>query len=239
MALSAVRNNICQKLDGSLTGFISVVSSAYTAVSASINLIKTTISGMQFSTINQLQNAAAQVDAGLDDAIPDFTSEFSEILDMINSCAFLKTDKTLGNPLTMIRSLKSSMRSDSQSIFDALTSSLAEFNVSKLMDALFVRYADEFKFDDIVPNIYTIIDCIDSLCPNTDITAKVQTFEQYVNKLYLLTNGRFDKTTFFNDLGLSAGQASKIDISLTSYSNMRTRISDSINNGVDFAKSLL
>jgi len=67
----------------------------------------------------------------------------------------------------------------------------------------------------------------------------VQTFEQYVNKLYLLTNGRFDKTTFFNDLGLSAGQASKIDISLTSYSNMRDRISDSINNGVDFAKSLL
>lgn len=239
MSLSAVTNNICKKLDSSLSGFVNTARAAYTAVSNGLNTIKTTISGMQFSLINDLQLASAQVDAGLNDAIPDFTDEFTDVLNMINSCAFLKTDKTLGNPLTMIRSLKGSMRLDSQNIFDSLTSGLAEFNVSKLMDSVFVRYDEEFKFGDIVPNIYKIIDCVDSLCPNTDITSKILAFEEYVNKLYLLTNGKFDKVTFFNELGLSAGNIANIDIGLNSYENMRDRITDSISNGVDFAKSLL
>jgi len=239
MALSAVTNNICAKLDASLTGFIATASGAYKAISSSINTIKTTISGMQFSAIDTLQHAAAQVDAGLNLAIPDFTDEFTDVLNMINSCAFLKTDKTLGNPLTMIRSLKGSIRADAQNVFNSLTAGIAEFNVSELMDSVFVRYDDEFKFNEIIPNIYQIIDCIDSLCPNTDITSKILIFENYTNKLYLLANGRFDTSKFFDELGLDVEKVSKINIGLNSYSDMRSKIDASISNGVEFAKSLL
>jgi hypothetical protein len=240
MALSAIRNNICQKLDNSFTGFLGIVSSAYTAVSGSINSIKTMIKGMQYSAINILQQAATQVDSGLNNAIPDIQSdELTEMINIINSCPFLKDDKTLGNPLTLIRTLNSSMRADAQSVFNALTSSLAEFNVAKLMYALFVIYSDEFKFEDIIPNMYEIIDCIDALCPNTDISSKIITFGNYVDKLYLLTDGTFDKVTFFNELSLNVEKSAKIDIGLTSYKNMRDRINDSITNGVDLVKSLL
>lgn len=239
MASSTVINNICAKLDGSFTVFLGVLTSAYTSVNSSINLIKTTISGMQFSAINALNQAAADVDTGLDNAIPDIGNEFDDILNMINSCAFLRTDKTLGNPLTLIRTLETSMRSDSQSVFNALTSGLAEFNVARLMDSLFVRYGEEFKFGEVIPSMYQIIDCIDTLCPGTDISSEITIFETYLNKLYLLFNGSFDKVRFFDELGLNAEQVSKINISLTSYSNMRSRISGSISNGVDFAKSLI
>lgn len=235
----AIQNSICQKLDYALTGFVTVVAGAYTAVSSTINATKTLIAGMQFSAINVLNNAAAAVDTGLNAAIPDFTDEFADLLVMINSCAFLRTDKTLGNPLTMIRTLKGSLRGNSQTVFDTLTSSLAEFNVAKLMDSLFVSYDDVFDFGKIVPDIYTIIDCIDSLCPNTDITTQVLAFEKYVDKLYLLTDGKFDQIKFFDELGLSAAKVSKIDIALTSYSDMRSRIDVSITDGVNFAKSLL
>ena len=48
-----------------------------------------------------------------------------------------------------------------------------------------------------------------------------------------------DKVTFFDELKLTAEQVSKIEIGLDSCENMRNRISDSISNGADFAKSLI
>ena len=83
MALSAAAQNICKKLELSLTGFVEVVASSYSAVSSTLNLIKTTIAGMQFATTDQLNAAAAAVDSGLDNAIPNFTDEMSDVMRMI------------------------------------------------------------------------------------------------------------------------------------------------------------
>lgn len=239
MSLSPIQKNICQKLNTELTIFVNGVEFAYTAVSSVLNLIKTTISGMIFTATDILNKAAADVDAGLSSVIPSIPSEYSEILAIIKACPYLRNDKTLSDPLGMIRSLGGSIQSDAQNIFKDLTSSLAEFNVGKLMDSLFVRYADEFKFGDIIPNIYTIIDCIDAICPDTDIESTVLSFEKYVTKLYLLTNGTFDKITFYDELKLQASQASNIDIALASYADMRKKVNDSISSGVNYAKSLL
>ena len=54
-----------------------------------------------------------------------------------------------------------------------------------------------------------------------------------------ISSGKFDNNTFFAELGLDAQQASNINISLTSYKTMRDKLTDSITDGVDFAKSLL
>jgi len=241
MAMSAIQTNVCTKLDLNLRTFVNATTIARTAVSGIINSVKTLISGLQYSTINELQQLSSDIDTDLNDTIPnlDGGSEFNEMLNMINSCSFLKTDKTLGNPLSLVRTLDTSLRDDSQGVFDQLAAGIGEFSVAKLMDALFVRYATEFNFGQIVPDIYKIIDCIDSLCPGIDITSTILIFENNVEKLYLSINGTFEKSRFFSDLGLTGDQILKINIALTSYENMRDRISNSISDGVSYAKSLL
>lgn len=237
--MSAIQDSVCQKLDLAFTGFLSSVQFAYTAVSGTINTVKTFINGMVYSATDALQQASNDIMNGLDDAIPNFPEEANELQRLINACQFLKNDKTLNNLLTMTRSLKGSIRQGCQNVIDGVVTSLQEYTAAELLDGLFVRYADEFKFEEIIPNMYTIIDCIDALCPNTDISSKVLSFENYVNKLYLLTNGRFDRVTFFDELGLSDAQKGKMDIVLASYQNMRQQLDDAISTGVDYAKSLL
>lgn len=237
--MSAIQESVCQQLDSALSEYLSTVRLAYTAVSGTINTIKTFINGMIFSATNALQQASNDIINGLDDVIPDFPNEANELQKLINACPYLKNNKNLNNLLNTARSLKGSIKKNAQDVIDDLVTSLQEYTAAKLLDGLFVRYADEFKFEEIIPNIYTIIDCIDALCPNTDISTKVQSFEQYVNKLYLLTNGRFDKITFFDELGLSEVQKSKMNIALASYQNMEKQVDNAISTGVDYAKSLL
>ena len=149
--MSVITDNVCLQLQSTLVGLVKTVHTAYTFLSSSINAIKTMIQGLQYSATDALNHSAASVDSALDDLIPDFQSEaFDEMLDMINKCAYLKTDKTLSNPLPLLRNLGSAVKQTAQDGVNNLIDGLAEFNVAKLFDALFVRYADDFNFEKII-----------------------------------------------------------------------------------------
>lgn len=238
--MSILKDNICQQMKSTLDNLITDVSSVYNTASGLISTIRKAILTLKYSSLSEIQSAQSSIDDSIDDNIPNFNSnDINEMTSIINSCAFLRSDKKLGNPTTLIRSMNSTVKNSAKNSINDIVNDLAEFSVAKLMDALLVKYSDDYKFLEIIPKIYQLTDCIDSICSSVDISSSVETLIYYTTELYLLNDGNFDKTRFFNDLNLTDSQKTNLNIALESYKNIRDKANDKIQNGIDFAKSLI
>lgn len=237
--LTLIRDTVCQKLITEFDAVLKLLAIVQAAVYGPINTIKTTLQTMQYAAISAVNSAVDDINNNIDDIVPDIDdSAIREILNLIRNCPFLCEDLNFKNPVTLLRSIENETKNLAASTINSLTSGLQEFSAAQLIDSIINKYGPKgFNLTTKIPKVYQIIDCVDALCDD-DISSRVTAFSNYLTKLYILSDGNFDRYKLYTDINMTPSQKLNIETALDSLLGIAIDIDNSLASGVDYVKSL-
>ena len=238
--MSSINDSVCTYLINSFDSFLATVNTARASLSGAIITLKTSISNLQYSALDKLQEVEADVNSKLGSIVPSVENkeQLDQLVNIIDSCPYLSNSPSFSNPLKMMRSAATSLRSFSIGKVDLLTNSYPEFDVGKTITNAMNQYGPTgFDFTKSVPNLFQIVDCVDSLCDN-DISDRYAALIKTLDDLYILTNGNFDRSKMYADLHLNTNQILNIEVGVSTYNDSLDNINSTIDKSLDYIKGI-
>ena len=230
--------NICSQLDSMLDESITILDSAKIALFLPINTLKSTIRNLQYSSQEAIDGVNSSINENMDKFNVPFgtTSAINDVLRVFNQCPILKNK--FPNPLSLYRGMQNTVRTEATSLLTTLSSSVSEFNVSKLIDSITQSIGKTgLNLGDIVPGIYSIASCIESICGGSQsLVDKLEHVNSVLESLYIDPSGKFSSSSLYSALNLSLDNISLLERASTIYDDTLSIVDNAINQGISLAK---
>lgn len=222
MSITSSKNLMCNKLVSEYDAIYIPLKRSADIIENEIDSLISDLDEMISSPANKIKEAADILSDKVSKMIPSLdTKSLDKIIDIINSCNFLKEDSILNNPSNAVKgSLYSTNIAIRNSISD-LADTVPEFRVSDELSALKDKFSGEGTSKNM-SKLDKILNCVSSIC-GAEYSSKISQMSDDISSLY----GKFNMNS--NPLSSSYGELNVTSI----LQNVSQDLKDNVNNSLD------
>lgn len=252
MALGRMEKTLCNKLVSDYYNLVAPVKAAKSVIKNAMADLDSYLRSMTFSPAEDVNSAINSFEDSINSQIPGTADQdMNKLKDFLANCPYLAAFA----PSSTVGGTKNGIFDAINDKINELLSGVPEFGAGKiasqinsLLNGLSLPGGDALSA--LLQKADQLLDCLSSLCAAQDPTyaAPLSEATNDLNNLYTDLNiidnplspdyGKFNYTSFYNNIGLTSSQSSALNLVTTNIDNQKSSSVDAVKNSVDKIKSL-
>lgn len=253
MALSPTQRSLCNKVASDYYTLVAPVKSAKRTIQSKTSDLDTYLRGLSYSPAEDVSNAVTSFENSVQNSIPgDADESIDELKGFLSQCDYLSDFA----PTSTVKGTSAGIFDNINSLIDDLLSSIPEFGAAKIADAINslldgVGLPGGDLLSELLKKADKLLNCLSALCAAEDssYTGNLSDISTDLQGLYddlnivdnpLSSNyGKFDYTSFYNNIGLTSTQQNTINNVTSVISTQKLGAQTAINNSIDAVKGFI
>ena len=249
-AFTDTERAVCDKMAHDSGGLLAPAEMVKGAVTNGLSQAKSALSSYIPSPQAVINAAKQQLNDNVTSVLPgNNVSDVQRMIDLINRCAYLKSNDSLKNPIALGNAVTQSSFQKIYGFIDDLVS-VPEFLVGEALSALEEFYTNLFPrskaLTDLLAKADKLINCLSNVCGG-EYTAEVIALTNQTQNLYNdfeiigdpndANYGKLDKEKLYSEAGLTAGEVAKITDATNEVDSVKALGKDAVDEFVNTAKN--
>lgn len=240
MALPELTEALCQRMSTEFDRILNTLLGCKAVANPMLEALKAALNNTVFSLPANLLDGINQVNA-LAGKIPAFDTirDLEQLAKLMASCTYFDISPMLKNPVNLLRSLQQSLNINFYGKILDIGSDLGlpELGLANNISQIQL-FMNKFRLDNLIPLSNLLIQCIQSMCPNMDITQRLAKYNLLEKALHLTSGGVLNLPEIYNLCNLSSIAISNMNLSVASVGSIVDGISKNVSTGVNSIKKI-